>query len=330
MTFKKIILIVSLIELVIIIVLAINVYKNKNNILGDKISINPIYKEDLIFSEEGDLKYFYELKPNRIKSNKPEWLPDDYGYTITLNADSLNERFDYSYDKPQDVFRIITLGDSFTYGLYVSTKDNYPEQLEDLLNNSSSCPNIKKFEVINLAVPGYDIEYSVHRFKVRGQKYNPDLVLWLLKNGDFERIMEQISAKSGEYKRQMEESGELKKYEEKGIFYPFNAKATEELAEMYEKKQILDYQYTIMESLRAIYKNPLVVLGTSSSLSNESKDLIEKFVKETPNAYFYGDLPKLIKLDSALPDGHPNKGGYALFANDIFRYLSDTHLIPCN
>jgi hypothetical protein len=110
MTLKKIILAASLIELIVIVILGINVYKNKNNVLGTKVSINPINKEDLIFPEEGNLKHFYEPKPNSIKSNKPEWLPINYSHEITINADSLNERFDYSFDKPQDVFRIITLG----------------------------------------------------------------------------------------------------------------------------------------------------------------------------------------------------------------------------
>src|SRR3989344_4665615 len=318
MTLKKFILIASLIELIIIAVLAANVYKNKDNVLGTKDSVNPIDKGDLIFPEEGDLEYFYEPKPNNIESKKQDWLPNGYEYTITINADSLSERFDYSADKPQDVFRIITLGDSFTYGLYVNTKDNYPEQLEDLLNSSLPCRNIKKFEVINLGMGGYDIQYAAERFKKRGLKYNPDLILWLLKNDDLDQIMEKISAKSNEYKRQMEESGELKEYEEKGIFYPYVVKATQELGETYRKEQILDYQYAAMKSLRTIYNDPLVFLSSPFGLTNEFKDVIEKFVRENSHSYYYSQLPNLVGADSALPDGHPNKAGYTLYVNNIF------------
>lgn len=330
MTFKKIILAVSLIELIVIVILTINFYRNKNHVLGTKVSINPIEKQDLIFSEAGDLKHFYEPKPNIIKSKKAEWLPVGYDYTITINADSLNERFDYSADKPQDVFRIIALGDSFTYGEYVNTKDNYPEQLEDLLNNFSSCLNIKKFEVINLGVGGYDIEYAVTRFKKHGVKYSPDLILWLLKNDDIYEIKEQISAKSEEYRKEMVESGELKKYEEKGMFYIYNVKASEDVAKIFGKEKVLEYQFAALKSLWTIYKNPLLVLSFPTRLNKEEQEFIEKFINESSNAYFYGQLPVPVNPDTALPDGHPNKEGYSLFANNIFRYLTDNHLIPCN
>mgnify|MGYP001617868220 CR=1 FL=1 len=59
---KKFILVASVLELIIISVLVINIFKNKDEVLGTKVSINPINKEDLIFSEEGNLKYYYEPK----------------------------------------------------------------------------------------------------------------------------------------------------------------------------------------------------------------------------------------------------------------------------
>jgi len=165
---KLILIWIVLFELVVVAFLAVRIYLNQSKVLGETVSMNPINKDELIFSEEGNLKYFYERKPNSIDSKKQEWLPNNYDYEITINAESLNERFDYSSDKPQDVFRIITIGDSFTYGKYVNTKENYPERLEDLLNKELKCQNIKRFEVINLGMGGYDIEYSVHRFKIRG------------------------------------------------------------------------------------------------------------------------------------------------------------------
>ena len=60
-----------------------------------------------------------------------EWGPNKGTYTI--NNDSLNERFNYSENKDKNTFRIITLGASYTYGLYVDTKNNWTEILEDIL-----------------------------------------------------------------------------------------------------------------------------------------------------------------------------------------------------
>ncbi len=291
-------------------------------------------KTDLIFSEDGDLKYFYEFKPNRNINNKPSWLPDDYKYEITINAEGLNERYEYSVEKAQNTFRILTLGDSFTYGLYVNTKDNYPEKLEDLLNSRLQCKNIKKFEVINLGVGGYDIEYAITRFKKRGLKYNPDVILWLLKNDDFRHILDQDLEKSKIYRKQMEQNGQLEEYQNRDNFYPYNAKTASDLEEQYGEDKILQYQYSAMESLRRMYKNILVILGTPSgspqAFNEHQKKLVEKFVGEHTNVYFYGQLPKLIKPDTAFPDWHPNEAGYRLFANEIFDYLTSTNLIPCN
>lgn len=330
MNLKKIILASSIIELIIILVLTVYVYDKKDEVLGTKVSINPINKEDLIFSKEGNLKYFYEQRPIEIINSKPTWLPYDYSYTITINAEGLNDRFDYSIDKDPSSFRIVTIGDSYTFGSYVDTKDNYPEQLEDLLNKSLSCTNIKKFEVINLGVGGYDIEYAVTLFKKHGIKYSADLILWLLKDDDMDQIREFISAKSKEYRIQMEKSGKLKEYEKNGVFYANILKATRELEKAYGKDSILDYQYAVMKSFLTMYKNPLLVLSFPSGLNKENQKFIEKFIKESSIVYFYSQLPIPVNPDTALLDGHPNKAGYTLFANDIFRYLVDTRLIPCN
>ena len=111
-----------------------------------------------------------------------------------INSDTFNERFDYEINKDDKTFRIITLGDSFTFGYIVDTKNNWTELLEDKLNQLH-CANFDKIEVINLGVVGYDIQYSVERFKLRGKKYNPDLVLWLLKGDDFQEIKEIVQPK---------------------------------------------------------------------------------------------------------------------------------------
>jgi len=47
----------------------------KKNILGET-AVNPIKKENLIFPKEGELKYFYEPKPNNpfLFSKNPQLL----------------------------------------------------------------------------------------------------------------------------------------------------------------------------------------------------------------------------------------------------------------
>jgi len=54
-----------------------------------------------------------------------------------------------------------------------------------MLNAIQLCPGFQRYEVLNLDVGGYDIEDAAHRYFVRGIKYRPDLILWLLKDDDF-------------------------------------------------------------------------------------------------------------------------------------------------
>lgn len=143
MKYKKILFIVIFIETGVLCFLIYTVYvkiKIEKNVLG-ALSYNNINKENLIFPPDHELKYYYESKPNVTETDQPEWLP--YNAVYTLNSDGFNERFDYSLKKSPKTFRVITLGDSFTFGHFVNTADNFPEKLEDVLN-TSSCTSIEK------------------------------------------------------------------------------------------------------------------------------------------------------------------------------------------
>ena len=96
--------------------------------------------------------------------------------------------------------------------MFVNTKDNWSKKLEDILNkNLSKCNKINKFEVINLGEYGYDIQYSVERYKIRRQKYKPHLILWFLKNDDFEEINEIMRENEEKYKVKIEKNGEYER-----------------------------------------------------------------------------------------------------------------------
>ena len=159
----------------------------KGQILGISHLIK-LDKNNYSISANENLKHFYEPNPNTIISDQPEWLKEKV--TNIINSDSLNERYEYEINKPDSTYRIITLGDSFTYGLYVNTEENFSEILEDKLNLKLKCKDIPKFEVINLGVAGYDLSYAIERFRKRGNKYNPDLVIWLINFWNFEIINE--------------------------------------------------------------------------------------------------------------------------------------------
>jgi lysophospholipase L1-like esterase len=315
------------IQLVFITFLGFKIYKQKN--IPGPIIINPIRTESVISSSGGMLKFFYEPKANTIDKVN-EWIPIKATYTI--NSDSLNERFDYTVAKPKGTYRIISLGDSYTYGLYVNTKDNYSEKLEDLLNNNLTCKNINKFEVINLGVHGYDIEYSVERFRIRGEKYNSDLVLWLLKNDDVIQYNELMLKKEYFYYKKMTESGEFGKLIKRGILYPSWRLAAQETHQEIGEKNLLKLGSKFLREFKQYYNNALVIF-TFPFTRPYYKNIIIQFINSRKNSYFFDKVTNIYQLrnTTASPDdGHPNQKGHQIIARDLFNYLTKNKIIPCN
>lgn len=330
---RKIIFILFIIfEIVVIAFLAGKIYL-KSQVLGENISINPISKDDVVFpnqDSESNLKNFYELKQNTIMNNNPSWLPSDYTYTITINADGLNDRFDYSIEKNASVFRIVAIGDSYTFGQYVDTKDNYPERLEDLLNNKLKCGDIKKFEVINLGVGGYDIQYAVERFKRRGIKYNPDLVLWYLNNNDFSELREVEELKAKQYWEEMITEGALPESLGEAGFYSLVLKARQEMKEQVNKQEKIEYQMATLWKINDYHKGKLVFITRYSHgiLDNEYMSALRTFADARGNTYFFNELSPY--YDHFPGDSHPTSKGYAQIAASIFDYLKQNGIVPCD
>lgn len=78
----------------------------------------------------------------------------------------------YAIPKPAGVFRILFLGDSVTYGLFVEKEDTFPERLERGLKGKYSW-----IEVLNGGVNGYTPYNQLHYYKKRLRAFQPDLVI---------------------------------------------------------------------------------------------------------------------------------------------------------
>lgn len=309
----KIILIsaLAIVELIVIFLLGTKIYNNQNS---SAMIINPINKKNIIFPDYIELKHFYEPLPgsNKVTPRVPKWL--SYEPVYTINSDTLNDGSEYQIDKPKDTYRIIALGDSFTFGLYVDTFDSYPETLERLLNNIP-CRNINKFEVINLGVPGYDIQYSVERFKRRGVKYDPDLVVWLLRDSSFDKIQELVSTRMQSYTNH---KGDMDK------------KARQEILIELGERKMFQYQKAFLYSIKDYYKKNLTIYSTANWLSGEQKEIIEHFAQSAENIHLYEGRPDIENLGGLFPDTHFNVVGNNIIANDLFEYLTKNNVIPCN
>jgi lysophospholipase L1-like esterase len=77
--------------------------------------------------------------------------------------------------------RIVAMGDSNTYGLYLDRKDSYPKQLESIWN---AAHKNKPIEVINLGYPGASSSRLVANFGEVIRQFQPDIVLVMIGTND--------------------------------------------------------------------------------------------------------------------------------------------------
>jgi lysophospholipase L1-like esterase len=93
-----------------------------------------------------------------------------WGAQVDIN--SLGYRGEPVLPESDAPYRVISLGDSITFGNFLSVSDTYSYQLQTLLQKS-----IPGAEVINLGVGGYDTVQEVALFEARGAAYHPDLIV---------------------------------------------------------------------------------------------------------------------------------------------------------
>ena len=126
-----------------------------------RFSISPKVYDMKDFVQYSDI-YGWEIKPNL---NKTLVIPDR---TSFVETNSMGFRdYEHNISKSQNKYRIIILGDSFTWGYGVDNNQTYAKLLETY---------DKKIETINLGVPGYGTDQEYFTLMNKGLKYNPDLI----------------------------------------------------------------------------------------------------------------------------------------------------------
>jgi len=298
----KLLFFVIISQLILIYFFGYKVYQKRKSVLGTA-TIKPIFLESIDFKPTDNLKYFYEPKGGE------QYIYRDSSYTI--NNDALHEIRDYSVGKPDNVFRIITLGDSYTFGLFVEDNENWPKQLEQILYQACKKYN---YEVINLGMEGYDIEYTLERYKTRGQKYNPDLILWL--HVDFLRNREKMQPFLEKYK-------DFKK--EGNPYYAWRL-GYEEYIETYPEEEIIKYQKRLLTNYVKDTKVPtaMFVLSTQKKYYPIFEELSSLYPKIYSQMINYGEELRIPN------DGHPSEYGHQVIAQDVYEYLIKNNLVPCH
>lgn len=307
---RKTIILIVVIQLSVIAYLGFKISRRKKT-----ISVVPMSRHSIVVKGTENLKYYYDLNPNTTGYMETPWLPEKATYTT--NDDALHERFDYQARKPKDTFRIITLGDSYTYGALISTPFNWTELLEDKLNAEPLCGKYKKTEVINLGVGGYDIEYAVERYRQRGLKYNPDLIIWMLV--DKSRILEKLRPYITECSKQLK-TDYIKNVPDYSCWH----EAAEILTKKYGQNYIDQYLATRYDGLFDLYNGKIIAVNLDG-YHNGMFTKVKQGADKTSILRLSYDADKSIQL----LDGHPNKKGHRYFADSIYNFISEKRIILC-
>ena len=91
--------------------------------------------------------------------------------SVTYNSGGWHD-IEHSVVKPDGVFRILVLGDSFMEAYSVELQDAFHSRIEELARTAG-----RETEVINLGVASYGTLQEYMVFRDIGRLYEPDLVL---------------------------------------------------------------------------------------------------------------------------------------------------------
>ncbi len=148
-----------------------------------------IYDFQIYRFKTQDLIYHHILIPNSFGIDNAL----EYKTYYYINSFGFRDK-EYTLEKPNNTFRIIMLGDSYTEGMGVQQNEAFSKILENRLNIELKYSNLS-FEVINKGVMSWTTVLHYLWIKNEGVKFKPDLVILNFDNNDIagDIIMEKVS-----------------------------------------------------------------------------------------------------------------------------------------
>ena len=257
-------------------------------------SSKPQYLENVknIFLSSNNQKLDVELKPN-ITTLFDGWDVKLNRIThIHINSDGFRD-YEYTKEKKKNMFRVIILGDSFTFGSGLELNETYSKILEKRLNFLIK----NRYEVLNFGVPGYALSNEVEQLRVKALNYSPDLIIiGITLANDFKLNH-----------------------------------SSNQLIDCLKERKLCDSRLeNQLNELHAITSNlhipVLLVVINDIRYNNESEKLLMKLSEEY-GFYFlsfdfiFTNIPKE-KLEIFYPyDGHLSPLGHTLIADGIYKFL---------
>jgi lysophospholipase L1-like esterase len=115
-----------------------------------------------------DRKLYWRLKPNQHCYTKIDRRP------VHINSHGTRGP-EFQTEKPANTLRILSLGDSRTFGWGLSDEETYSRRLEQLLQQRAGAG--KTFEIINAGVNAWSYPQMQVYFRDEGLRFRPDFVI---------------------------------------------------------------------------------------------------------------------------------------------------------
>jgi lysophospholipase L1-like esterase len=144
-----------------------------------ELALRVIFARSLDFSMEM-WKYAAQLKrpvadPKLSFAHAPNRSAVLMGVPVSINSHGLRD-YEYSEQKPPDVYRIVMLGDSTTLGWGVPLDQTVAKILERDLNRAG-LPGYRRVEVLNAGVGNYGTVQEASHYRTFDRVFHPDLVV---------------------------------------------------------------------------------------------------------------------------------------------------------
>lgn len=133
------------------------------------------------------------IYPSALGDYKPsQQLNSDYILPHSVKINSLGLRGEeIRIDKEEGVYRILILGDSYTFGCRVDNDKSFPFQLEQLFNKDN-----QRVEVVNCGHASYSTREEYEYLTERGVILGPDMVILAWFPNDISELSREYSWRS--------------------------------------------------------------------------------------------------------------------------------------
>ena len=104
----------------------------------------------------------------------------DWRSFVEIDDQGLRDDKPHSYAKPDGVYRVLLIGDSFTEGFTVDLDEHFAPDLERRLTAAAGAP----VEVLNSGVSAWGNGQELLYYSLEGSRFSPDLVVLLFNPGN--------------------------------------------------------------------------------------------------------------------------------------------------